>query len=1333
MTTIAQVLTDWGIDQDICIEYENRYSIRTIYDWQRDCIYETNVLDGADLVYCAPTGGGKTLISELAIIKTCTSRKKLAIYVLPYVSLVLEKEKYLKGLLSTYNKMRSGHARIQVKALHGANGTHHIRSLMKKNILICTYEKAAHIVNMMIMARIEKDAIGCCVVDEFHHIGSKFNGPTLESLLCKLRYFTGTTHLDERRINSSSGSLQIIGLSATIGNVEALANWLQANLFITHHRPICLSQFIVSRGIPFNILNPEVGLESLIPAISATSENTPIKGLDESQWEEEALLALCFKALSAGNQMLIFCPTKMKCSQTCIFLAERLTYLNLHKHTQFMHLRQEWIAQLRTLDEGSLNLLSSFKNSIQQGVAFHHAGLSENERGSVEDAFKSGVLRILACTTTLAAGVNLPANIVVIRGLRIGKEIVSSGQYQQMCGRAGRPGYGGGRAAEAYLLIKQNEWQDALDLATLPLPDVRSVLDQNRIGTGTTTTLTHLVIEVFSLGLVNSIMSVLNFLHLTLLYSQATVRERKDIELATLACINYLIEIGALQASENEHRMQQRVRQKETSIPSHKLEPTRFGKAIVQGGFAIEDAGKLLTLFFCSMRAVLIILCCFQCAKMSLTLDMFSISKIWYIFDNHLTYFFFTVIIYNELVLAQDCLQLGSQLHCLFLISPLAGSTSIDVDWGFLFDACARQSTPLSAKTNRVRDPDLESLVSILKFHDVREAVLLNWHKFSAPSKFVQECFQASRLAGTKMEPHKLRQLGTCVRVWAAWMLLQLVKGASHEQVCRKHGIESGNLYDLVMHANIMTRKMQRFSKEMGWKSLEALFLELKSIIAEVEGKNEELLPLLACKCKEMTPKVARCLWNNDIRDPWKLAETPLREIAYKLQLDLGFVSNTLAFNASHDNNFSRQTSADDEDADENIVATIGTTENEFSETRDEYQHSVLLVYVSRLQSSARDVLTSRDRKAVASLNEIQSFLLLEKEQLCGLGEGLDHDALNGDSDSDEDGSGSVHKSNNFLYDATCSENSALRSSYTCINKLPHMATQDIFNGGFVMKHLCSQQHWHAFLDHISTVKCASLQVVFRRIPRTSSILAKSTESMHSWTEFVSSCLYSHTEDGLKDNEDWYRTTRLTETSKDPHVIAGVGLCFSGSDAYFLPLPIPLPLVIFRCAEVSSHSAGIATLPASCRELICCFVGEFNCWVGPPSSLSASNSCLLLNRQWATSARIALRKQWQKNGSLAWECLRHLLESPDVTIVGQNLQSQLEALHKRGLQCVRGHQYDSEVLCPMNGEELPLRLPSIAQTCSDKSASRNICSARRACFRAIAVLRFISAHLQLCH
>jgi len=82
---------------------------------------------------------------------------------------------------------------------------------------------------------------------------------------------------------------------------------------------------------------------------------------------------------------------------------------------------------------------------VKKGVAFHHAGLHSKQKELVEDAFRSGLIKIIGCTPTLAAGLDLPAFRAIIRDVKRygihGMENIPVLEFLQMAGRAGRPKY----------------------------------------------------------------------------------------------------------------------------------------------------------------------------------------------------------------------------------------------------------------------------------------------------------------------------------------------------------------------------------------------------------------------------------------------------------------------------------------------------------------------------------------------------------------------------------------------------------------------------------------------------------------------------------------------------------------------------------------------------------------------------------------------------------------------------------------------------------------------------------------------------------------------------
>jgi len=109
-------------------------------------------------------------------------------------------------------------------------------------------------------------------------------------------------------------------------------------------------------------------------------------------------------------------------------------------------------------------------------------GLSSDERSLVEAAFKERVISVLVATTTLAAGVNLPARRVIIRAPYIARDFICGGRFLQMSGRAGRVGMD--TVGEAILMCTEKEKDRCISLLASPVPPVRSMLAEGGWGEG---------------------------------------------------------------------------------------------------------------------------------------------------------------------------------------------------------------------------------------------------------------------------------------------------------------------------------------------------------------------------------------------------------------------------------------------------------------------------------------------------------------------------------------------------------------------------------------------------------------------------------------------------------------------------------------------------------------------------------------------------------------------------------------------------------------------------------------------------------------------------------
>ena len=210
--------------------------------------------------------------------------------------------------------------------------------------------------------------------------------------------------------------MRIIALSATLKNIEEIEGWLEGTCVEHDYRPVPLHKEVLDAEM-FNTKN-----------------------------KNDVIVKIAEKAMNDNSQALAFVSTRRFTESLATYVAKKINKkLSKDQKQRFKEVAEKLLAVPEK--KGSLPTSTCVKlaESVEKGVAFHHAGLFNEQKEIIEYEFRNGNILMITATPSLMYGVNLPSKTVVIRDhtrwTSQGPQPIPVFDYEQMSGRAGRPQY----------------------------------------------------------------------------------------------------------------------------------------------------------------------------------------------------------------------------------------------------------------------------------------------------------------------------------------------------------------------------------------------------------------------------------------------------------------------------------------------------------------------------------------------------------------------------------------------------------------------------------------------------------------------------------------------------------------------------------------------------------------------------------------------------------------------------------------------------------------------------------------------------------------------------
>ncbi|WP_324663926.1 DEAD/DEAH box helicase [Haloarcula sediminis] len=327
--------------------------------------FEDGILAPGNHLLVAETGNGKTLCAEAVTKKQLDQGGRVA-YLVPSRQLVRDKRESMQEWGSDEYRIYSGPSAYQ-----------------SGDVIVATFDS---FYRAILQDKGSARNLDLVVLDDFHEIYGGFRGPGIEKAIAAAMY----------------EGIEIFSMSATLGNPQELADWMDADLTVSPEgREIEIKEEVVGVG-------PQEKKDALTNFIRSEQDKAPFlvfnyaKSWTESRAEEVAKTRI-FADASDRNFM----------------------------------------EEMERKSQGEItSTLEDLARMMDGGVAFHHSDLPQDVKEWIVDLYEEGEIKCLFATTTIAYGFDAPVQSVIVADIKRGPNFVGVYEYVQWIGRAARPGYG---------------------------------------------------------------------------------------------------------------------------------------------------------------------------------------------------------------------------------------------------------------------------------------------------------------------------------------------------------------------------------------------------------------------------------------------------------------------------------------------------------------------------------------------------------------------------------------------------------------------------------------------------------------------------------------------------------------------------------------------------------------------------------------------------------------------------------------------------------------------------------------------------------------------------